>query len=156
MLAADRARGGQGGVELDVLDESLGLNLRVAERLALFARQQRGDLVEVLARQRRAFHQDLRTLGGQHVRPGAKGCVRGVDRLPGLLDARLGNVIDQFSRRRVTDLYGFSRPCGCRLAVNHHRAHLVPFLRLCARANWTSGYTKEGSMEQSSASAMIV
>src|SRR5207302_1345450 len=44
VLTSDGARRGEHRVKLDVFDESLGLDLRVAQRLALLAREQRGDL----------------------------------------------------------------------------------------------------------------
>ena len=91
--------------------------------LTLLARQEGGNLVEVLARQRRPLHQDLGALLRQRVRPAAEGGVRRVDRLPSFLDAGLRNRVDQLAGCGVVDLHGRAGTRRRRLAVNHHRAH---------------------------------
>ena len=134
VLAPDRAGRRQHRVELDVLHEALGLDLRIAQRLALFAREQGGDLVEVLPCEGRALHQDLRALLRQCVGPAAERCVGRVDCLPGFLDAGLRDRVDALTGRGVVDLHSRAGTRRRGLAVNHHRAHVLPFLQL-TRAN---------------------
>src|SRR5437870_546082 len=64
---------------------------------------------------------------------GANGLVGGVDRLPGFLDARLRDLVDQLARRRVSDLHGRAGTRRRRLAVNHHRAHGLGIPPDCVR-----------------------
>ena len=129
MLAADGSGSEERGIELDVLDESFGFDLRVSKRFALFARQQHGDFVEPLTSELRAFHQDLGTLLRQRIGPAAEGRVGGVDRLAGLLDASLRHRVDEFTGRGVVNLEGRARPRGRRLAVDDHRAHVLLVLQ---------------------------
>src|SRR5207302_3773953 len=133
VLAPDRAGRGEHRVELDVLDEALGLDLRVAHRLALLAGEEGGDLVEMLPCQCRALHQDLRALLWQCVGPAAERCVGRVDRLSGFLYAGLRNGVNLLTGRGVVDLHGRAGTRRRRLAVNDHRAHVLLVLQMPVR-----------------------
>ena len=124
VLARQRAAGDEPGVDLDVVGEALGLDARVADRLALLAGEQRGDLVEVRAHVGAGPHQDLGALVRRGLAP------RGERPLPprrwrgACRSASALGTCRRLARGGIADVGRRAAGGGNPLAIDQHLGHI--------------------------------
>ncbi len=94
-------------VMIEGVDEAADFQDRLAHRLALFFGQQGGELFFSLQNRMAGGEQNRTAFGRRHGRPFLQRAFGGVDGTPDVFNGSFGNVIDDFTGRRILDRGGF-------------------------------------------------